>query len=317
MVSRDVDRAGREQVWAEASAWLARLNNDERTPESEAAFQAWLGAAPAHQAAFDEVSELWEMLPGAVAMRTARAANDEAGGLSRRNWLTAAAAIVIVAVLAGGYVWLNRPDVYRTGHGQQRMVTLRDGSRLALNTDSEISVRFGASQRRVRLNRGEVLFDVAHDAHRPFVVRVRGGEEVRALGTSFVVRDVDGIAVTLLQGKVDVTRATGDGADRRVVLAPGDRLSIGATWLVDRPSVAAVTAWRHGEVIFSNTRLGDAAEELNRYGQVRIVVTDPAAARLRVSGVFATGDTSEFATAMAQLNGLKVKRSGQTIELAR
>jgi transmembrane sensor len=304
-----------ERIQAEASAWLARLNNDDRAPETEAAFQEWLHAAPEHEAAFDRVRELWELLPGAAAVE--RAANDAP---SRRKWvLSAASAAAVVLAIAGGYAWTTRPIVYETAHGQQQMVTLRDGSRLSLNTDSAVAVAFSAGRRQVELKRGEVLFDVAHNPKAPFTVKT-GDEQVLALGTAFVVRrNADQTLVTLIRGRVSVSRVSEGASQQQAILSPGERAIIdGADHLrLDRPSIEAATAWQRGEVVFADTRLDEAAAELNRYGPVRIVVADTTIARLRVSGIFETNNAPEFAAAMAQLNGLKVRRSGETIELVR
>lgn len=313
MVSLDPKQ--RERVQAEAAAWLARLNNDERAPEADAAFQEWLQAAPEHAAAFERVSAVWDLLPDAASLE--RAANDRP---ARRTWMWGAvAAAAVVLAIAGGNAWMTRPVTYQTGHGQQQTVTLRDGSQLALNTDSEVTVAFAGGKRRMDLMRGEVLFDVAHDPKSPFIVSA-GNERVQALGTAFVVRrDPDRTRVTLLRGRVGVSRVTNGGEQSQAILSPGERASVDSAEHVtlDRPSIEAVTAWQRGEVVFAGTSLGEAAAELNRYGSVRIVITDPAVAALRVSGIFATDNAPEFADAMAQLNGLKVRRSKDVVELVR
>ncbi len=133
-------------------------------------------------------------------------------------------------------------------------------------------------------------------------------------------RDTGRVTVTLLKGRVALSRLSGDRATAlQAQLQPGDRATIagGAQPVVDRPSVDAVTAWRHGEVVFSNATLKDAADEINRYGPVKVVVTDGQAANLHVSGIFETNDPEEFAVVMAKMNGLHAQRVGQRIELSR
>lgn len=315
---------------AEAAAWLARLQADERSPETEAAFRAWLQTDASHEAAFERATDIWEMLPGAAAVRVATAANDDrsarmdrAGRPQGRRAFAAVAAMSVAAIMAAGALWVTRPTVYETLPGEQQVTTLRDGTRVSLNTDSRITVAYDRKTRRVALDRGEALFDVKHDPAHPFIVTV-GKDQVRALGTSFLVRrNPNQVAVTLIRGKVEVSRKMEDGAGGHLVslaiLSPGERLTLGEDGqpALDRPVVDAVTAWRHGEVIFSNITLREAAGELNRYGQVKIVVADPEVAALRVSGVFETNDAAEFAVAVAQMNRLHARRSGGTIVLSR
>lgn len=310
---------------AEASAWLAHLQRDERSADTEAAFQAWLNAHPAHQAAFERATEVWEMLPGAAAVRQATAANDDVpvrrrkrSGISRGALMGTVAASV-AAVLVAGVFWMSRPAVYETLPGEQQVMTLSDGSRVSLNTDSRITVVYANGVRHIDLDRGEAMFDVKPDPRKPFVVST-GDEQVKALGTSFVVRrNPQTVAVTLIHGKVEVSRRDGDGFQRLAILGPGERLTLGDDGhpVLDKPSVDSVTAWRRGEIIFSNTTVREAVRELNRYGHTRIVVEDPKVAALRVSGVFETNDAEEFAVAVARMNRLHAKRSGQTIVLAR
>ncbi len=316
------DPQDRARADAEAAAWLARLQQDERTPETEAAFQEWLRLNARHEAAFARATEVWEMLPGAAAIR-AFDASSAVVPMRRRSVPYAAlamAATLVAGLVAGGLYWTSRPVVYETAPGEQQVKTLADGSRVSLNTDSRISVSYAGGRRHVALERGEAVFDVEHDAGHPFVVDA-GAERVQDLGTSFVVRrDADRVTVTLLKGAVAVSRlADGRTAMLQAQLTPGDRATFagGAEAVVDRPSVDAVTAWRRGEVVFSNATLKDAAAEINRYGPVKVVVTDAQVANLHVSGIFETNDPAEFAVVMAKMNNLHAQRVGQQIELSR
>jgi transmembrane sensor len=104
-----------------------------------------------------------------------------------------------------------------------------------------------------------------------------------------------------------------------IVLAPGERLTAASDRLaaIDRPSLEAATAWRRGQAIFEDAPLAEAVAEVNRYGGPHIVIDDPRVASLRVSGVFATNDTAEFAQAIATLHGLRVERDEGDLRIAR
>ncbi len=316
------------QIDAEAAVWLFRLQDEGRTAYTEAAFQSWLKADAAHETAFQQITEVWEILPGATAFQR-RPANDRVARKaqpSRRIFLAGMAAAIAVAavVVSGSYLWSVRTETYETGIGQQQVVTLKDGSQLALNTDSRVRVSYRVDQRRLELVRGEAMFDVAHNIKRPFTVLI-GQEQVKALGTSFVVRrEPSHLWVTLVKGKVELSNKVllaNGGTDFRpqVILAPGERATVDSAGnlLVDRPSVSAMVAWRQGEVVFKDTTILDAANELNRYGTTKIVVTDAAVARTRVSGLFKVNRPADFATAVAELNGVRVRRTASGIELTR
>ena len=327
MVSPEATR--REEIDAEAAAWLLRLQDDDRTAHTDAAFQVWLNADPAHATAFQKVTDVWEILPGAAAFQR-QPANDAGRRRTqpqRRGLMTGMAAAVAATILFGGgayYLWSAKTEVYETGVGQQHVATLDDGSQLALNTDSKVLVTYYADRRHLELLRGEAMFDVAHNPKRPFTV-LAGQEQVKALGTSFVVRrEPNHLWVTLVRGKVELSNrvASADGGTDfrpQVILAPGERATVdgAGNLMVDRPSVPAMVAWRQGEVVFKDTTILEAANELNRYGPTKIVVTDPAVARTRVSGLFKINRPEDFATAVAELNGVRVRRTTKAIELTR
>jgi transmembrane sensor len=324
MVSRT---SSADAIDAQAAAWVTRLQGDTRSAGTEDALRRWLDADPAHQDAFERATDIWTIIPGAMLHgATAEAASPSRArgriGGARAKALAVAAALLLM-IGGGGWVWwLEAPTVYSTEPGEQRIATLEDGSRIALNTGSEVDVRYDADRRAVRLEHGEAMFEVAHDADRPFVVTA-GDKRVRAVGTIFIVRrEGADVTVTLIEGKVAVTdtsRADGPRTPPPTYLTPGDRLTASATGAasVDHQSIEAATAWRRGQAVFDDTPLAAAVAELNRYGGPHIVIDDPRLAFLPVSGVFATNDAEEFARAAAALHHLHVAARDETLHIIR
>lgn len=331
MVSFRPPRQGR--IDAEAAAWIARLQSSERSDATEAALRAWLQADAAHEEAFERATEIWGILPGAalVAANGAgappiRAATARPARAARLSpvWGMALAACLVLLVLGGGAGWwLMRKGIdYSTQLGEQKVATLKDGTRIALNTDTRLAIDYEKDVRRVRLDRGEAMFEVAPNPHRPFIVTA-GDRTVRAVGTSFIVRRTEaGVVVTLIEGKVAIDQIGASRPEKKdtpTLLRAGERLTAtaDAPTLIDQPSMEAATAWRRGQAVFTDTPLSTAVAELNRYGGPRIEVGDPRLASLRVSGVFATNDTAEFASAIASLHGLHVQQSGGELRIVR
>lgn len=321
---------------AEAGVWIARLHGDDRTPATEAGFREWLKAHPMNRRAFELSTDVWEdslnlrrVVP--FAHEVAKPRVRRFSYLSSRSSVLAAVAALVLAVVSGLYFL---PRTVTTGIGEQRLLALEDGSRVFLNTATRISVRYSKQIRLVDLDSGEALFDVAKDASRPFVVQV-GDRQIRALGTSFVVRrDKEQLAVTLVEGKVTVTQSTiahisnssqvasepqattaaarahqGTAGSAEVFsLTPGQRLLIPERRPahVDMLSVEKAVAWRRGQVILDDTLLMDAVTEMNRYNSRRLVIESSQAGHLLVNGLFQAGDSMSFANAVAQSFGLRV-----------
>jgi transmembrane sensor len=239
-------------------------------------------------------------------------------------------AVVLVAGVLALRPW-KAGDAYDTAVGEQRVVVLQDGTRLSMNTSTRIRVDFAKSQRTVKVERGEALFEVAKDASRPFVVQAAGSEVV-ATGTAFLVQPTptgkagdQALAVTLVEGQVVVRSVAGGGhlLEKPLVMVPGERLRLSRSdaekspatvTRVDRPQMDQVLAWKRGEARFDNVSLLEAVAEMNRYDRVPIIVSGKVGER-RVSGVVKTGDKASFAHAMANLHGLVVRDHGDRFEL--
>jgi transmembrane sensor len=316
----------------EAAAWVVRLNSDQRTRADLDAFQAWLDQGEAQRRAYADHASLWAGL-GLLADSEAAHAILLPGGRRRAVGRRAvmfgglgAVAATLAAVAAAPLLAVQR---YRTQPGEQRRIALSDGSRVLLNTDSELRVSLGRSQRRLFLDRGQAYFEVAKDRSRPFRVFV-GGDEVRALGTAFDVRrSGEGARVTLEEGRVAIYRARplaasaalaeAESAVRRApeaaarpvaLLEPGQQAVLVP---VSAPVIAAVDlrksqAWRVGRLVLEDSSLAEAAAELNRYGAPRIVLADPQVSALRLSGVFHTGESAAFVESVTAAFPVRVVR---------
>jgi transmembrane sensor len=306
---------------AEASAWRVRLA--EAGVESSTGFEAWLDSDEANAEAWRRVQAPWtafgETATSTALMVARRDALNNARRQSHRRWAgrswvgRAAAACAAVAVLAaGGYgavSWeRSRPDVYDTTLGERRVVLLADGSRLSLDSASEVRIRYTRDARRLQILRGQARFDVAHDELRPFSVQARD-QTVVATGTAFNV-DLLGprILVTLIEGRVvvldraDAPRAAADPAParpRRIALTAGQQLVVtpAAPPRVETVRLDRASAWETGQLLFEDEPLSSVAERVSRYAGKPVTVDDSAAA-LRISGVFRAGDVDTFVDAV-------------------
>jgi transmembrane sensor len=311
-----------DELRVEAAAWIARLRDEQRGPGLEAEFDAWLEKSAEHRRAFKRMTQVWERA-GNIRMR-ARTEVADVHKERRSRFIpwgaTLAATLVLVAITAV-YYW--RDNAFATGVGQRQVRVLRDGTRVVLNTDTRIEVNYDEHVRRVRLIRGEAWFDVSKRPTWPFLVSV-GDQEIRALGTSFIVRhdnDQD-LSVTLVEGRISVAPVAGSGeAPPQVpqVLVPGQRLVISRhrAPAVDRPELNRVTAWERGRVEFDDTPLEEATKEMNRYTTTRVIVPDTEVAQLRIGGVFRAGDSDEFVKIVTAAFALRAERQGGDIVLSR
>jgi transmembrane sensor len=191
---------------------------------------------------------------------------------------------------------------YATPVGGLASVPMADGSKVTLNTDSQIRIALTDTERRVELGHGEAFFEVSKDPKRPFVVRA-GDKRVIAVGTKFSVRrDGDDVEIVVTEGKVRVEDgAMGEGSrvgSADVFLTPGSIARADeAGVLVQRktlPEAEEQLSWRTGWLMFRDQELADAIAEFNRYNVSKIVIQDPAIASLRIEGNFRATNVEAF-----------------------
>lgn len=317
------------RIRAEAASWVARLHGPDRNAEIEAGLKQWLAEDPRHERAFELATEVWqdgEDLPAELP-RPEPAARVLVPQPHRRQpvWRVAAAVGIVVLGLTL-FRYFHDADTLTTSVGEQRTVTLEDGSRVELNTNSRLRVKYDPKARRIIMESGEAYFDVAHQPARPFIVQV-GDREVSALGTEFVVRrDGAGVSVTLLEGRVAVSsvskvaREPGVSTPRQVqVLKPGERLRVDANGMlaIDLAAIEKATAWQRGQLVFEDTPLSVAVKEFNRYSRAPIELGSPELTKIRVGGTFRVGDAARFAQAVAESNGLAVMNLDGALILTR
>jgi transmembrane sensor len=289
----------------QASDWLLDLQAE---PARFEEFDHWLHASPEHLSAWAQVNRAWSAIeqPSTKAHWPAPA---EVAQLkpSRRKWSMLAAACVCVIAL--GAAWLNNPDWqadYHTGTGETRVVQLADGSQVTLAARSAVDVDYSGNTRQVTLLSGEALFDVVHDAHRPFQVDARD-VVVRVLGTSFdVARTEAGIKVQVREGAVGVNS---NGTPYR--LGAGQMLWLDAAQGSAQQSAIApdeVATWLSGQQFFENATVLEVVEQLRKYHRGWIVIGNDALGQKRVTGLYDLQDTQRALQALAKPVGGKVEQ---------
>jgi len=312
-----------EAAEEEAAAWHARLGSTVVATQTIEDFFAWR-AKPGNADAYERVERVWRQSQGlgadpaiAEALEAARGRRNRRPGRSRRSVIFGGlAAATAVALVIGGSFWWSTRGVYETGVGEQRVVRLADGSSVSLDTDSRLRVRFGRDERRIELVEGQALFDVTPDAARPFVVTAEDTRVV-AVGTVFEVRRrEEGVDVTLVSGRVNVS--AGMAAEPRRMTA-GQQTRVSARGLeTSTVDTEAETSWTTGRLIFRNVPLEDAVDEVNRYLTAGIEIDDPSIRGVVVSGVFRTGDREAFVAASSDVLGLDAyPKADGTVGLSR
>jgi transmembrane sensor len=335
-------------VLEQASHWWELLHSESASSADHREFGEWVARSPERVAAYLQTARLvqaikspqlvWPNTPAEVLIREAKASPEavlpfsiarvtlpvDRGGArhfhGRFAWGVAA---VLFLGIGLALFMLEMPQEYKTVLGEQRSVLLADGSRVTLNTASTIEVQLRKHRREVRLVQGEALFEVAHDAARPFEVRA-GNALLNDLGTQFNVdMRSSGTTVTVVEGQVAVGSAArlsdsagetaahnGPATPGALILGANDRIVVTPSGLGAPQHGVNITtslAWIQRQLMFEHRPLSEIAEEFNRYNKDRIDIDSVELERREVTGVFEAKDPASFVAFLSSIPGVVVR----------
>ncbi|HEX7849691.1 MAG TPA: FecR domain-containing protein [Sphingomonas sp.] len=309
----------------EALDWLIRRDEPGWSRADQAELDDWLAGSMANRAAWLRAEHGW-----AQADRV-RSLGDWQGQLDsghRRGkwWPAAIAASLLVAVGIGGYSLAPEFAVqpraqmaqFDTPVGGHKIISLAEGSRIELNTQSAVRTAVNEKSRDIWLDSGEAYFEVKHREGEPFVVHA-GRRTITVLGTKFSVRrEKDQVTVNVVEGRVRVDDGRGGDSSAAIITAGDTAISRGGSTLIATKSeqrVENALAWRDGMLNFDLLPLSDVATEFNRYNRVQLVV-DPSIANIPIGGTFQASNVSDFARLLHDAYGLKTEQDGQRIRIS-
>ena len=311
-----VEFGARSSIERQAQEWLIRMDGDEplNTIEREA-LREWMNRGALHREELIRIARFWNQ--SNVLTELAVSLESSARERSRHRMrgaapiALAASALLTSFVLIGWGLRLKGADngTFATAIGQQKTISLSDGSSMRLNTDSRVRVMYSENSRSIRLLRGEALFSVTPSPNRPFEVYA-ADSVVRAVGTAFAVHlEGSKVDVTVTKGAVDVAEAPSvqTGASSaptepvpaihslaRVKVSETTHLGGGSDHIevhrLAEPELQRRMAWQEGYLSFSGEPLSEVIEQVNRYSTVKLEVEDPKVASVAIGGRFRIGD---------------------------
>ena len=342
--------SSKEDIEEQACLWVSRLDrglsSDEKTE-----LDAWLSESNAHRQALLDTASLWDdmsvlnELSGLFPQPTSR--QSKKGNMPKTAVWSIAASFLVMAIAVGVVVqrtWQDStPEIaavaqkVQTGVGEQKNVTLADGSKLHLNTNSVVTVDFSSTARNVVLLKGEAHFEVAHDTSRPFSVTA-GNNTVTAVGTAFNMQYVDDNAFELVvtDGKVlvkDRFKALSSSeslfakrpvAEEGLLMFAGEKATVQgkveARESMSQNEIDDDLAWQQGMIVFKGEPLEAVLAEIGRYTPIRFNVSDESLRKRRVAGYFKVGDIDGLLSALKSsfnINYEKVTETSIELKLAK
>lgn len=311
-----------------ASDWVAKLDRG-LSIEEQQGLKSWLAADKQNVAVLLEVAQMWDKMDDLSRLSDLFPQTPQAAAKKHKiaPWITSIAASLLLALTLAFYPFddslspfkqkassavVAMQASYQTNIGESNTIILPDNSKIVLNTNSFVQVKYTAAARIIELLRGEIHIDVAHDKSRPLSV-MAGGEVIQAVGTAFNVEvRNDLVELIVTDGKVLVAKQPNTALNTAIedmakklpqnsmLISKGEKVNLDISGQtpqevikVDPLELAASLSWRNGNLIFRGESLAEAMAEISRYTDITFeLAEDEKLQQVQVAGMFKTGDVT-------------------------
>jgi len=317
-----------------AIAWFLRMQQVDFEHADRSKFEAWLMQNPAHQQAYEEVTHIWEGFDSTAELKSLDAAMEQKNFLTKQKrtrkisqsiTTVLSIAIIVFAGLFGYRTWQAQPlsEVVKIAQvGQIKQETLEDGTKLNMNANSELEVIYFRDRRIAKLKKGEVIFDVARDESRPFIVD-SGYGRITVLGTRFAVNRLQKIIrVSVDHGRVQVESldVNGNVIATPLILNNGEVAEVRQQQTPKRSDQLASDAFsfEKGSISFDKAGLEEIAETLSRYRKPAVTVQTLPTEDAQITAVIKTQEVEKFIATLPDIAAVDTQSSpNQTVLIGR
>lgn len=207
-----------------------------------------------------------------------------------------------------------------TNYGSRSEVVLPDGSKVTLNSGSNLSYSYNKlSRTREVVFYGEGFFNVAK-SKKPFIVKTDNGMKLKVLGTQFNVSaypEDEAVQITLVEGKVELSNNKGE----KLLLAPGQIAQFDNSTRnlkLREGNPFHMYGWVNNKFYLDNTSLKETSVTLERMFDVRINFSPVnLGEEIHYTGVLEEQTIFDVLNALSDLSEIKYTYHGKEIIISK
>lgn len=315
---------------------ITRQLNNEASPQEVEELNVWLDENPAHRQEYEAYVKIWNESSSVLVrhdfntsagwerLQTRMASPADyfptrKGRIVLFRRLAVAAAIIFIVGLSVFYFYNNSKTSWQTFAAAEgnRRISLPDGTVVLLRKGSTLrkSDTYGKEERMTELQ-GEAFFEVKRDEQKPFRIFTKDAV-VEVLGTSFLVRNSDSLDMVIV--KSGTVRFADRQISRKaeVILTRGQEARLKNGKLIqDIVTDTNYLSWESGKLVFSNTPLQLALQDISNLYGIRIEIDPEAmtqATQITIQAEFDNQSLEQVLDEIQLMTGLKATRSKEKI----
>ena len=232
------------------------------------------------------------------------------------------ASIIVVCILVFGSFKINAHYNPSFAHNYASLdkkilhISLPDDSIIDLDAKTNLDIKYYDHKRAVVLKEGKVLFSVAKNKDKPFIVEA-GNTSIEVLGTKFeVIKIDDNTKINVLEGLVRVDYFNKNSGNKRTIiqLKKTETLTLsnkGKVLNYDKIKLNEIANWKNDIILFKETSLKDAVTKFSRYTDQKIQFDSDDIQHLKISGKFDTSHYESFLESIQLIYPIKIEKKGK------
>lgn len=230
----------------------------------------------------------------------------------KRIYLAIAGIVALLLTLSifSGFFTSEKYIIYQTAKGEKRTITLTDGSRVTLNSNSTIKYPEEFGKTREVFLEGEAFFKVYRNPGKPFIVQT-SSVKTRVLGTSFNINAYsrDEAMVSVNRGTVEVSM---ERSKKSVKLYKNEQVAYkGNIFKLSSGNSKNFSAWTEKIIVLQDRTLAEIANILENWYDVNIKFENSDLKKLKITGKFRDENLQNIFSSIELLKAIEIKKINQ------
>jgi len=210
---------------------------------------------------------------------------------------------------------------YTVNPGVKGLITLPDGSKVWLNSNSSIKCpqKFANSSRDLELS-GEGYFLVESNEKWPMKIKTASGYTVKVTGTEFNLSSYSNdnvLKLTMVSGKVRLIK---ESDKSELVVKKLEEITVPvnkgvAVTEISKANLYLNTSWKNGLLVFDSTPMDEVIKKMERWFGVKILVKDSTVLNNKLTGEFQSESIAQVLEYMKVTSKIKFAVKDKTYTL--
>ena len=320
------------KIKEEAIYWLACEKEGLNELEKQE-LKHWLESNQEHQKAYNRM-KLVQQMAKSISKENAQILSEQAHKEARKirflektRYFSSAAAILLIVCFSAFKIYDNNFAVqysktFQTDKTNLANQQLPDGSSIFIDAKTNLNIEFYKGKREVTLNNGRVMFEVAKDENRVFIIK-SGDINIEVVGTKFEVIHKKDITTINVEEGIVKTYFSSYFFDKQneKLLTKENSITYsnfqGNINNQEKINPEKIALWRENLISLNKVSLKDAFDEFSKYNDISTSFSSKEVENYLITAEFSSTQLEIFLKTISKIYPLKIDKNDKNIKISK